>query len=191
MKNWLAALLLILGLSGAADSAFATGGEYNFRFSPVVLLIGAVDLNFDIQVSPEWTVGPSLTFWKFELNSTGTFTEKYSVSAFAFGARGNWFKNGVFTDGLYVGPSLQSAKVKVETRDSIGAVTGEANILIASGIVGYGWFWDSFNMMLGGGLAVGMGGSDVTVTDSSGTTTTVKSRPTGSLALEYSLGWTF
>lgn len=191
MKNWILGSLFVLGMTGTSTSAFAANGEYNFRFSPLALLIGAVDLNFDMQVSPDWTVGPSVTFWKFELNSTGSFTEKYTVSAFAFGARGNWFKNGVYTDGLYVGPALQSAKVKVETRDSIGAVSAEANVLLASCLVGYGWFWDSFNMMLGGGLAVGLGGSDVTVTDSSGNTTTVKARQTGGLALEYSLGWTF
>lgn len=56
-------------------------------------------------------------------------------------------------------------------------------------LVGYGWFWDSFNMMLGGGAAVPFGESKVEVTDPNGVKTEKDVR--SGLAIEFSLGWTF
>lgn len=171
----------------ASDSA-----EYNFRFSPIGLIVGSINIGLDIVVAPDWTVGPAVQYWRYKISSDDTiFSSDYEITAYSFGGRANWFKNGNFTDGLYVGPSLSYASVKLTTKDSLGdTVTGSASVMLASCLVGYGWYWDSFNMMLGGGAALGLGDTKVKVETSSGSTTEVSSSIAG-VALEYSLGWTF
>lgn len=182
---------LLFVVLGASSSAFAAGEGMNFRFSPLGLIIGSVNGGLDIAVAPEWTVGPAASYWRFNLSSSDSFSEDYKITAWSVGARANWFKNGNFTDGLYVGPSLSYANVELETLDTAGAkVTGEASGLFLTGLVGYGWFWDSFNIMLGGGFSAGLGSTEVKVTDSSGSETKVSSTISG-VALEFSLGWTF
>jgi hypothetical protein len=152
------------------------------------LIIGSVNAGLDFVVHPNWTVGPEGSYWHTHVGSS--WGSDWDVKAYGIGARGNWFKNGVFTNGLYVGPSLSYASVKVTNSDSFGSYSGTASGLFASGLVGYAWFWDSFNMMLGGGATVGLGDTKVSVTDSSGAKTEVNSSISG-LDLEFSLGWTF
>lgn len=100
--------------------------------------------------------------------------------------------NGVYTDGLYVSPQFAFSNAKVSATDSLGnSAEGEASSLIVSGLVGYGWFWDSFNIHLGGGLGLPVGASKVKVKNSDGTEESVDFSRTGRLALEFNLGWTF
>jgi hypothetical protein len=95
-------------------------------------------------------------------------------------------------DGLYVSPQFAFSNAKVSATDSLGnSAEGEASSLIVSGLVGYGWFWDSFNIHLGGGLALPVGTSKVKVKNSDGTEESVDFSRTGRLALEFNLGWTF
>jgi hypothetical protein len=128
----------------------------------------------------------------WNLRSSGSFTGDYDIKAFAIGGRANWYANGVYTDGLYVSPQFAFSNAKVSATDSLGnSAEGEASSLIVSGLVGYGWFWDSFNIHLGGGLALPVGTSKVKVKNSDGTEESVDFSRTGRLALEFNLGWTF
>src|SRR5262249_20509216 len=148
------ALIALLALPLANANA-ASGDAMNFRFSPIGLIIGAINVGMDFQVNENWTVGPELTYWRFAVSSTknATFNEDFEITAFGGGTRANWFRNGVFTDGLYVGPHLDYASVKVTGRDVYGAdVEASWSGVIAGCLVGYGWYWDSFNIMLGGGI---------------------------------------
>ncbi len=198
MKRILVVLLLIVGAAATANAqtpdtqpATVKGSDtVNFRFSPLGLIIGEVDANLDFKVNSNWTLGPELGYWHTKLSSSGLFTSNFDVTALAFGARANWFANGVYKDGLYVGPNLSYASVTLTTSDATGTITGTDGGLYAGGLVGYGWFWDNFNIMLGGGAIVGLGNTTVSVTDSSGNPTDV-SAPVAGLDLEFSLGWTF
>ena len=125
------------------------------------------------------------------MDSNSSFTSNYDISAYAFGARANWFKNGNYSDGLYVGPSLRYVNAQLSTTDVLGTTTGSASAIFVGCLVGYGWFWNSFNMMLGGGFTQGLGDTKITITDSSGNKTDVSTAASGGLALEYTLGWTF
>jgi hypothetical protein len=186
----LAASVCLLVMS---SSAFAAGNSstMNFRFDPLGLIIGMVGVNLDFVVAPEWTVGPQVGYWHLKISESGTFVNNdISLTAYTAGARANWFANGVFTDGLYVGPSARYYNVKATGSDSTGTVTGSASGLMAGCLVGYGWFWDSFNMMLGAGGNLALGNNDVEVKHSNGTEETKASGAAG-LSLEWSLGWTF
>src|SRR5579871_4675339 len=90
------------------SAVWADGNDtYNFRFSPIGLLAGEASVNFDIRIDPNWTLGPEITYWHYKVSADSSiFSEDYEITATGIGARANWFKNGAYTDGLYVGPSL-------------------------------------------------------------------------------------
>lgn len=183
----------IVGFS-IATSARADGrDQWNARLGALGLLIGAFDVKLDYAANNQWTVGPELFSWKFKMSAeSGTTQADADLSAFGLGVRANWFKNGTYQDGLYLGPSFNYFSFNATATDSLGAsAEGSANGWVAACVVGYGWFWQNFNMMLGGGLSIPFSGGDVSVTDSTGQTTKYKTSKNGSLAVEYSLGWTF
>lgn len=185
---------LCLAFSLSAPMAHAEGDtadNFNFRFGPIVALIGVLDIGLDIVVHPNWTIGPEFTYLKWSLTSSSSFDSNYEITGLAIGGRANFYPDGVFSDGLYISPILRYVNVKVVTSDTSGEVTGEASPLIATGLVGYAWFWDSFNMHLGGGLSLPMGDSKVKVRNTAGNDDEVEFRRTGALALEFNLGWTF
>lgn len=178
-------LVLILSWSSAHAQ-----NQMNLRVNPLGLLLGGIDATLDFKYDENWTIGPKLSYMSFEASRSGSFTEDFSIKGYSLGARANWFKNGVYTDGLYVGPDLSYSYVKVSSSDTSGTVTAEGQGLYATGLVGYGWFWQNFNMMLGGGLTAGLLGTQVKVKDSNGNETKVSVR-SGGLALEWTVGWTF
>lgn len=186
MRNPVKALVFIATIT-FSGSVFAQ--DMNFRFSPLGVLVGAINVSLDYQISPNWTLGPQLVYWNIDVDREGVLTEDISIKAIGGGVRGNWFKNGTYTEGLYVGPALDYVSVEASSSDAFGTVEGDVSTLVASGIVGYGWFWESFNILLGGGLSIPLGEAEVTVRDSSGTET--KSNVGSGLAAEFSLGWTF
>ena len=195
MRRLLAISLTILALVttlGYSNVARADEGDtMNFHFGPISLLVGSLVAGLDFQVNENWTLGPQGNFWKINLSSTSSqYTSDFAVTQYAIGARGNWFKNGVFTDGLYLAPELAYKNITLKTRDSGGDVTGSLSGLFLSGLVGYGWFWNSFNMQLGIGYEVGLGDQSVQVRGSNGSTTSVSSTISG-IDGEFQLGWTF
>ena len=90
-----------------------------------------------------------------------------------------------------MGPSLTYAHVRVSTLDNAGqSVRGKIAGLFFTGLAGYGWFWECFNLMLGGGFTLGLNESKVRIQDSMGDSTDVTTPITG-FTLEFSLGWAF
>lgn len=186
------AFTLALGMPAAfAESTSNNADNFNVRFGPISLLVGVVNMGLDIAVNDSWTVGPEFSYMHRTLSSTAGFTTDYDVKAYAIGGRAIWYANGVFTDGLYITPKLDWAKAKVSSTDTLGTVEGEASAFVASGLIGYAWFWDSFNIHLGGGLSLPMGEYKVKIKDSSGSEESVTVSRTGNLALEFDLGWSF
>jgi outer membrane autotransporter protein len=195
MKKLLLALILISSIASTShagfDGAKDNSNTMNFRFGALGLLVGILDVNLDFKMNDEWTVGPTLALVNVSVDSPAGFNDdKIKIKGTYIGARANWFKNGVYTDGLYVGPSLNYQTLEATTTGSANQeITAKGSALIASCLVGYGWFWESFNMMLGGGLSLGLGDSKIEVKDSLGNEKEV-AIGTG-LAMEYTLGWTF
>lgn len=184
-------LFLIVIFALTTTQAHASSGDsMNFRFNPIGLLIGAVDVSLDFVVTDEWTLGPQFSYVDFSLNSSSGFTNKVEVSGIGGGLRGNWFYNGVFTDGFYVGPGLTYTNVSAKVSNATESAEGSVSSVVASALFGYGWFWDSFNILLGGGFATILSNPKVKVVESNGTTTEYEARK-GGLALEFSLGFTF
>ena len=174
------------GGDAPSGSSSWSNKKFNARVSPIALLIGAGLVDFDIRVSDHWTVGPEALYWHNTLSSTGDFTS-IAFNAWEAGVRANWFLDGVFKDGIYVGPSLKYLNFQLTATDTANGLpaSGSANALLAGCLVGYGWFWDSFNMMLGGGLETTLGDAQIKATDSSGNSTN-ESLPISAFTLEFS-----
>ena len=162
----------------------------NVRLNPLGLLFGTYDLGVDLTLGSAWTLGPMIRF----ASTTGTFDDvgtEYAVKYLGFGLRGTWFYNGVLTRGLYLAPTLTYVNAGVTVRDRFGQSTEySASGFMIGGLIGYGWFWDHFNLMVGGGLDVTFGPQTIRVRESGGTSESLRTTLAG-LAVETSVGWTF
>jgi hypothetical protein len=186
MKKILLPMIFIFTLQSKAADTF------NFRFSPVLVLVGAAAVNLDIAVSNSITIGPQLLYWNLNLKQTGTSTQQYDykIKASSYGVRLNWFKNNIYTDGLYLGLAATRSSVSVEEKTT--TTSGSSSGTSISALAGYGWFWNSFNQMLGAGFSTSAGDTKIEIKDSNGTITdSVSSPSSANFTLEYSLGWTF
>lgn len=194
MKKALVGILMATMMLAYTSTSFAQKTQYasdsrkaNFRFGPLGLLLGYLNADLDFKIGQEWTLGPSVGYLRWNLNSTGT---NYSVTAYQVGARANWYFEGTaINDGWYFGPSISYTSVKVDSNDYEATATG----IGFTGIMGYNWMWENFNIMLGGGLAAATTPGEVEVTRKSNNTKEKVSvgRSSAGLALEFTLGWAF
>jgi hypothetical protein len=181
----------LFGPFGATRALAAQGDTFNFRFSPLSVLLNGAALGLDIAITDQWTIGPALEWANFDFGQTGILTEDIEIKVFGIAARANWFANGTYTDGFYIGPYLQYVKAEAESSDGISSVEGKVNAIYAGSLFGYGWFWDNFNIMLGAGFGLGVGDTKIEVKDSSGNEVTKVNSSGGVFAGEFTLGWTF
>lgn len=183
--------IIVLSLS---SSAWAQKTEYasdarkvNIRVGPLGLLLGYLNADVDFKVGQEWTAGPSIGYLRWNLEAGGV---KYSATAFQLGLRTNWYFQGTaINDGWYFGPGLTYSKATVESNEYEATAMG----LIASGIVGYNWMWENFNIMLGGGMFLSTIPGEVEVTRKSNGVkekVSVGRGPSG-ITAEFTLGWAF
>ena len=116
-----------------------------------------------------------------------------SLTALALGVRGNWFRNGVFQDGWYASPVVQYLNAKVATISNGQDLSASVSVVVLTGLFGYHWFWDSFNLRLGGGLSLKAGPSKIHVESSNSSyANDVSYSPTSlGLAFDFMTGWTF
>ena len=102
----------------APISTDASSKKWNLRFSPLGLPIGYINVDFDFKIGDNWTLGPTLSYWKIDLNDTSYQGDKISLETSRFGARATWAKNGAFRSGMYFSPMVQfvSAKASAVSR---------------------------------------------------------------------------
>ena len=179
-------MVAMAALAVMAGSAHAEGGKFDVRVSPLVLLVGAVDLQGNMQLSDNLSVGALVTKWGLTVNGD-------ELSTLGLGARGNWHFNGVGKNGPYVTGYAKRWSFDITNTDFSGTqYTGSTSALVFGALGGYQWIFDSMKLNLGAGYAVGSMG-DVTLSDSGGNTTTFSgdSAPVGGLAFDATIGWSF
>lgn len=166
-------------------------GAMNIRVSPLGLLIGYFNADFDIKVSPNWTIGPTASYWSFNFDS-GYYPNGIRTEMWAIGARANWGQHGAFKNGLFFSPIFQyrSAKASGVSINSGRTITAEAATPVITGLVGYQWFGQTLNMSLGAGLSFGASSDKVTVTDGTQTVEVTTSKTAG-LAIDFMIGYVF
>lgn len=202
MKRILSIIALATGLVVTGSHALAAEGSagssdktMNFRISPLGLFIGYFNVDADFKIAPEWTIGPTVSYWHFDFadSDPGFSNQSISTTMYAIGVRANWYQAGAYNSGLYVSPIVQYETATASATDSSGnSISATASTYILSGLIGYHWFWDVFNLSLGGGFALPLTSTKVELT-SAGNTTDVNYSRTGQvgLALDFMLGAAF
>ena len=191
-KQILCALTLIASTFLSPAARADNGDLLNFRFRPLGLFVGRFTLDLDVAVGSAWTIGPEISYKHEKSSSNSAQFSDYDKTESSIGVRANWFKNGTYTSGLYLGPSLSVSHARIKTSSNSESKDYESsdNAPVLGLLVGYGWFWNSFNIMLGLGGTTSLGEKDVTISDSSGHNTSTSNSFT-SIDGEFSLGWTF
>ncbi len=157
----------------------------NIRIEPLSLLVGTLAVQADFGISPHWTLGPSVRYLKRTIGD-------FDATAYSAGIRGNYyFDREVMTQGWYLSPELSLMRVSVVENDNNGPdAEASATGFAITGLGGYQWMWENFNIMLGiGPVFYGLG--DIETKDSSGNKETFSGFSTVGLALDFSLGWKF
>jgi len=187
---WVAlSILFIMGLASSLAQA-SENETLNIRFDPLGVVIGALGLNVDVNIGDGWSIGPELEYLRFKLNSSDQYNSKYDVKLTSVGVRFNWFLNGTFNSGFYLGPSLKYVSDALNTSDNNGSASGRGSDFVCAGVVGYGWFWPTFNLMLGAGGRLALGDNQITIRDSTGRETKESPSLSG-VALEFTTGFKF
>lgn len=187
------ATLVLFSILATTPSANAAGAEMNIRFAPLSLLIGWLNVDLDVRVSNQWTLGPTIGLWRTNVEDNYFVGDKYQLKRNAVGVRANWSQSGSFQTGFYVSPIVQFVRAEISgvSKSTGNDITASASGVTITGIAGYQWFWDTFNLSVGGGLILGAQSSDVSVQDGPTSYKAASSgRGTGA-ALDFMLGWTF
>lgn len=177
-----------------ARSALASenADELNFRFAPLSLLIGWLNVDLDVRISENWTVGPTIGVWRINVPDSYFVGEKYLLKRNSFGVRANWSHNGAFKTGFYLSPIVQFVRAEASgvSASSGNSISATASATTFTGIAGYQWFSDSFNITAGAGFIAGRP-SDVSVVDGATNYKIAGDSRDAGFALDFMLGWTF
>lgn len=187
-KTLLATLVLFFSTNAIA----AEGDRYNFRVDPLDILFQTFTMDVDRKISDKWTLGLSLmqSVYQISANDAGT-SKDIATESIGTGIVANWFANGVYTKGLYLSPSIKYAHHKFSMKDSTDVLRhGTADVVFASAMVGYGWFCETLNFMIGVGYNSPIGESKVYINDPNGQRSGISTVPSH-MDLEAMLGWTF
>jgi hypothetical protein len=160
----------------------------NIRTNPLSLLLGFYGADLDLGLTPQLTLGPSVSYFSGELLKVRFKLPK-------LGVRANYYTAGErFKDSFIIGPYAYYSPLSF-TR-AIDGVAYEANLgaVIIGSSFAYQWALDSgFNLTLGAGLGIVGVSSSARGTAADGAQREISLPSFGFVLpmLESSLGWAF
>ncbi len=181
-------LLATLVLTSLASAK--SGDNFNVYINPLGLAVGSLNAGVDYVVAPQWTVGGYGSYINVKLPKSGSMTEDLTINGYGLGVKGTWYHSGALTDSWYVSPFVQYQSIKAETANTAGKLSAEGDGTYLGATTGYGWYWENFNMAVGGGFMTPLAQGKVTVKDSTGGSPE-EVNVYSSLKLEFNIGWTF
>lgn len=183
-------ILAVLLMTSMRVSA-AENDNYNFRWSPLTLLFRSTAFDLDRKVSEHCDFGASMFYSDQPISAKQAGTNNdVSRTTLGFGLHSHWYKNGAFKSGLYAGPSLSYSSIRDSMADSHGdARYGSGDLFRASAALGYGWFWDTWNIMLQASAGLPIGKNYVVIKDPNGTESHISGG--GLFGVNFTVGWTF
>lgn len=195
--HFCAVSIIVLGVSAGSAHAAVTERTWDIRFNPLGLLIGMYDVEANVKVVDNVSVGPMFTYWNFDSTSKVTTFKLYR-----YGARANWhlsgvFANGVYLSGYYLRENLSVSESAVEWNNTTSTYqsvryTGTATANDFGTLIGYQWNWDAVNFNFGVGRKFSQTGS-ISVNSSAGNSKSVatSNSTNGSFTMDFSLGYAF
>lgn len=189
MKKMLVLCLTALTIF-TSQANYAAEKSTNIRVSPIPLVIGALNIEADIKAAQKFTVGPMLTYWKFNGDSVDGDSTSFKMQG--YGVRADYHPRGTFKQGFFLGGIVKHWSFDITEVDNSVLYTGSAEQNTIGLLAGYRWMWDSVNttVELGRGFSIG---DELVLRDQNGNK---KDNNTGSgepmtLIFDFSVGWSF
>lgn len=181
-----ATLLMMVTVANAQRAMDRQFSEKTFgvEFSPILLLIGAIQAQGTYAVNENVDINLGLLNWNATILDTTV-----KASGASLGARYSF--DGVFNDGWYLGAGGVTGSATATTKsrftnETLEASSNGTNPYLAGG---YAWNWESFFIRFGLRLTGG-DSTEVKVRNSNGTEEKVQVRNSNG-GLEFNLGWAF
>jgi hypothetical protein len=192
MTKWILAWVLpFLVSTSVMAQDDETERTKSIRIAPAALILGTIHLDAEFRVAPTWSVGPALSYWKLTGDYFG-FSGGVTTTALGIGARATWQPAGILATGAYVSPTVMYISASSTARSGNRDISASSGMGLIAAVAGYRWYWDAFNMSLGGGAQAFLGDGKVKLQDS-GYTAEVSVSKTGALALllDFMVGFSF
>jgi hypothetical protein len=145
MKTRIAIFVLLTLLGGVVSAA---DNKFNLRTTPVSDAFGIVNIDLDYAVSKNITLGPTLTYFDYEVSDI-------TFESTMFGVRLNYFFNEALAGGMFAsfGGSFGNFDIsEVNTSNSL-RYSSSSSVRIYTALLGYQAMWDNFNITFGGGAS--------------------------------------
>lgn len=156
---------------------------WNVRTAPLTLVVGT-NLRVDYKVSDEISVGASGLYVDRRIKAVGILESSASVII-------QYSFSGALTTGWFLESGIGYGDIKATAASASGQEESRQLHNISARVVGgYVWFWQSWNISVGGGLAHNSAG-DQDVEDSSGKSMTKIPLRKNLFVPEFSVGWAF
>lgn len=167
-----------------AQQSGVSSKQHNFSFQPIPMLIGILNAEYAYKIADHWTLGGSFAFGTLEVLDV-------EVEASSFSVKGRYYFQPALTmDSWYLVGSVGHSSVEAEIVDAGVTYTGEASGGFIGVGGGYHWFWETFNLYLGGFISAGEA-NKIELEDSLGNEYDDEPSNPAAVGIEFGLGWTF
>jgi hypothetical protein len=159
-----------LSVQSASAAALTESRSVNVRVNPLGLMVGYLNADVDIRVSPRITLGPSGGFFR----TSGSI----DWTAYLIGPRANFFLLGdAFQDGAVLGAfgGYWASHSKV-----FSGTPSHENGFFAGSLLGYQWYFSN-------GINIGIGGGVIYFTGNANSSIFSNWRGTGEFTLGIAL----
>ena len=187
--SWLSiAGSLFLGLGILVSSARAHAGTSDF----VMLTYNFADGGNIMFPIGKFGIGAS--YGSGSASTTDSAGDKVSVALTQYKAKFGYWSNGIGTSSLYAIAGAGSGTVNATaTLASNGsALSGNTNLSVVSGQLGYQWFWGAFTLHVGGQLySYTIPAFSLNYTNTGALYQNISSFSSGGLGIDFGLGFAF
>jgi hypothetical protein len=116
--------------------------DWNLRFKPVQLLIGAGNIEVGYALTENFSLAAGGMLWNVSLLDVDFEVTEMHV-------RGDYWFSGAFNDSWYFSGYISSMSLGMETIENSKNYSGDISATGFGIAAGYHWQWDNFNMELG------------------------------------------
>lgn len=184
MSNNITGILVLVVLM-AGNPANANNNKFNLKTAPISALIGITNLELDIAVSEQFTLGPSYTEFDFEHADV-------NYDANAFGIRANYYFDKALEGGWLLGLSASYGDFEISQKNNGLTYSTTTSTRAYTLLFSYQAMWTHFNTTFGLGASYFSLPSTVTAVEGVDLLEINTSFLSGVTPnLEFTLGWRF
>lgn len=176
--------LLLLFFATFLNAGFAEPTDaFNLRTSPIGLVLGP-NLRLDYKIADQWTVGVGGLYLNRKI--TGAQIDSFTGSVLV-----DYAFNAAFADSWFVNLAIGYGNIRAEANDLSGQPRKiHVYNFTEQALLGYHWFWGSFNLDLAAGV-IGNSAGHAKIVDQNGDKVNSVPLPPFGLVTDFSIGLTW